>query len=254
MKKIAFITGFLCLTLHVAQAQYGSWGTDYRFGFQASPTFSWIKSTDKLLESAGTNTGLKLGVLGERYFAPNYAIMSGLGFGFNHGGTVQTGYQSGVYFPDSELSSSLLDTLPVNSKLHYRLTYIEVPVGLHLRGGTNENAKLKFFGEAPVITFGFTSKALGDIRGTDRQNSDDENIREDVAGVSMSWGFGGGIEYEIATSATFVAGLFFQQQFTDFTGSGSVAAKDARTGAITWKDEKAKTTMSFITLRMGIYF
>lgn len=244
MKKIALVFGFLlaCQGMMLAQSQF-------RFGVQASPTFSWLRTDDKLIEGAGTNTGLKFGVLGEYYFANNYAYFGGLGFGFNHGGTLQIGYDSSALWPNTDLSNPSLQTLPKDAKLHYRLTYVEIPFGLRFRGGSNEDSRLKFYAEAPVFSLGFLTKALGDIRGTAIDRTEDENIRDDVNGLSLSWGVGAGIEYEIASSATVVAGLSFQQQFTDMTGDkGSVQ----RNGD--WKQEKSRGAFNALSLRLAFFF
>ena len=102
-----------------------------------------------------------------------------------------------------------------------------------------------------MFTLGFVSKAQGDIRGNTPVTSEDENIRDDVNGLSLSWGIGGGIEYEAASNATIVVGLFFQQQFTDMTDdAGSVF--DSRTSA--WKKENSKGAFNALSLRLAFYF
>ncbi|MFN4254458.1 MAG: porin family protein [Saprospiraceae bacterium] len=251
MKKIALaLAFFLAFIAAQSQAQTSDY-QKFRFGFQASPTWSKLTTSDKLIESAGTNWGLKLGVMAENYFAPNYAIVTGLGFGFNQGGTIQNGYEAGTFWTKSELSSENFRSLPKNAKLHYRMTYVEVPIGLKMRGGSNEDSRMKFYAEAPVFTLGFLTKALGDVRGTNEKNTEDENIREDVNGLALSWGLGGGIEYEVATSATLVAGISYQKQFTDLTDDGGNVLP---AGATEPKSEKSKGTLGIITLRVGVFF
>lgn len=251
MKKSILLLTFFCCLAGGAFAQE----TGFRFGFQASPTWSWLSSSDKELEGAGANWGLKIGMLGEAYFAPNYAITSGIGFGFNQGGTLQTGYQKGVYFPGSspDFSVAGLDTLPADAKLHYRLRYVEIPLSLRIRGGSGEDARLQYFAELPIFTLGFRSKALLDIRGTNTQNIEDENIQEDVNALSLSWGLGGGLEYELAPSTRLAAGLYWQQQFTDAdTDKGTVT--DPRKNNAEWKKLDAKTSGRQLSLRIAVFF
>ncbi|MCC6461036.1 MAG: PorT family protein [Saprospiraceae bacterium] len=246
MKKIALALGFLFALQGLAFSQ-----NTFRFGVHASPTWSWLRTDDKLLESSGSNWGLKFGVAGEFYFATNYAFTAGLGFGFNQGGTILNGYNQGVFWPKTDLSIPQLDTLGKDAKLHYRLTYVELPVGLRFRGGSSEDSRLKFYAEAPIFTIGFLSKAQGDIRGNTDFKSEDENIKADVNKLSLSWGVGAGIEYELAANATAVIGLTFQQQFTDMTSdNGSVF--DSRNS--TWKKEKSKGAFNALALRLGIFF
>ncbi|MCC6281163.1 MAG: PorT family protein, partial [Saprospiraceae bacterium] len=101
----------------------------------------------------------------------------------------------------------------------------------------------------PVFTLGFVTKSLGDIRGTNTQNTEDEDIRDDVNGLSLSWGLGGGIEYEFATSATLVAGIAYQQLFTDVTSDhGSVIKNNI------YEKEDSKGTLGMVSVRIGIFF
>ncbi len=245
MKKLLLALGLFvfCQVLALAQDQ------SFRFGAQVSPTWSWMNTTDKKLDGLGSNWGLKLGMLGEFYFAPNYAIVTGLGFGFNQGGTLQNGYSQASLWKDSELSDEKYRVVGQDAKLHYRLRYIEVPFGLKMRGGSGEDNPLKFYAEIPVFTLGFLTKALGDIRGTDN-NTEDEDIRDDVKGLSLSWGLGAGIEYEFASSTVATAGLSFQQQFTDVTGTGRVQ-KSIGADLV---DDKSKGTIGLIALRMAVFF
>jgi len=251
MKKIAFVfTFFLLLGAGAVSAQ-----KTFRFGLQVSPSWSWMRTDDKKLEGTGSNWGVKLGVVGEYYFAPNYAFMAGLGFGFNQGGNLQNGYSKGEFWPKSDLSVPLRE-LPMDAKLHYRINYVEVPFGLKLRGGSGEDNPLKYYIEVPTITLGFLSKATGDIRGDNNLtpgNEDEANdiaIRKEVNGLSLSWGLGGGIEYEFATNATLVVGLAYQQQFTDATTDNGRVSRDG----VEFVDEDAKATIRGLTLRVGIFF
>jgi hypothetical protein len=249
MKKIVLFLCFFAIIALNLHAQSNTDGSQFRFGLHTSPTWSWLRTDDKGLETIGSNWGIKIGTLGEYYFSNNYAFMSGIGFGLNQGGTIQNGYEKGVFWKDSELSLPGLDTLSKNAKLHYRLNYIEIPLGIRMRGGSNEDQALRFYAEAPVFTIGFRSRALGDIRGTQGQNTEDEVIKKDVIGASLSWGAGAGIEYELATHATLVAGLSYQQQFTDLTPNNGAILKNS-----TWQKEKSKATIGLIALRLGVFF
>ena len=79
MKKIVAIAAFLSLSLSMIAQD------DIRFGFQLSPSFSWMNTNVSKINPSGTNLGLKLGMTGEYYFRENYAFTSGIGFYFNNG-------------------------------------------------------------------------------------------------------------------------------------------------------------------------
>ncbi len=244
MKKIAIILFFAAFILSKADAQKG-----LRFGFQASPSWSWLSTDDRKLERVSSNWGVKLGALGEYYFADNYAITTGLGFGFNQGGSLLNGYSRWKPWDEADLTDIPSDTFLVDTKLHYRLTYVEIPIGLKMRGGSNEDSRFRFYAELPVFTLGFVTKGIGDIRGTNTQNLDDIDIRDEVKGLSLCWGLGGGIEYEFATNATLVAGIAFQKQFTDLTRDGFIEKT-----AGNWTKEDSKATFGNLALRLGIFF
>jgi hypothetical protein len=254
MKKIAFVLFVLCFLGGQVAGQSRWDGTGLRFGVNTSPTFSWMKSEDKLIERAGTNLGIKLAVQGENYFTPNYAVFSGIGLLLNAGGTVQYGYTKSVPWPRSPLTVLINDTMPLpeNAKLHYRTTYVEIPLGFRMRGGSGTDSPLSYFAEAPVFTLGFVTNALGDIRGVGAAfNREDEVIRDDVNGLSLSWGAGAGIEYELAAHATLVFGLYYQHQFTDLTSDKGRVFDSVRSS---WRDEDARTSIRAITTRVGLYF
>lgn len=251
MKKIALITicCLFCAALTFAQSNEGS---RFRFGVQASPTWSWLKSDVSYLENGGSNWGLKLNFMMEKFFQPNFALTSGIGFGFNHGGTLQSGYAQYRPWIGSDLAIDLNESdtlsLPEKSKLHYRLRYVEVPLGAKILFGTGEDSNLQFYAE-PVITLGFLTQAFGDIRGAGSKfDVNDQNIRQDVNGLALSWGFGGGVEYAISGRTSLIGGFFYQNQFTDITQK---ARAKVDTGS-NWSDEKAKTSFRSVTLRIGV--
>ena len=75
MKKIVMVLGIFLgvCSLSTAQVEF----EDVRFGFQMSPTFSWMNANVTTINTSGTNLGLKLGMMGEYYFRENYAVTGG---------------------------------------------------------------------------------------------------------------------------------------------------------------------------------
>ncbi len=241
MKKIVTLAAFLLLLLQTSFSQ------EFRFGFQISPTFSWISSSDNKINGNGTNLGLRLGMLGEKYFAENYAILMGLGFAFNQGGTLRhdTG---GNFWPNSSLSDEMLNTgndaLPNGINLKYGLQYVELPLALKMR--TQEFGYIRYYFEIPRFTLGINTQARGAITGGGI-NAEKENISEDVVFFNVAWGLGGGIEYNLNESTSLIGGLFYQNGFTD-------ATKDKNAVKNTGEAEDSKGTVSSITLRLGVMF
>ena len=205
MKKIAAIAAFFSLVSTLSAQE------ELRFGFQLSPTFSWMTTNTNQVNNSGTNLGLKMAMIGEFYFRENYAFTSGLGFAFNQGGTLLHEL-SGKYWPNSDLP---IDTLPDGVKLKYKLQYLEIPLGLKMR--TREFGYLRYYLE-PALTLGFRTQSTGSVKGRNVGNDVEKiNIKQEVNGLNLSWGVGGGIEYALSESTSLVTGLSFQVGIADVT-------------------------------------
>lgn len=241
MKKIVAIAAILSLTSSLVTAQ-----DDIRFGFQLSPSFSWMTANTNRINPSGTNMGLKLGMIGEYYFRDNYAFTTGIGFFFNSGGTLLHEY-GGSYWTRSDLGPSL-DTLPDNVKLKYGVQYLEIPVGLKMR--TREFGYLRYFLE-PSLFIGLKTQARGNIKGAGVGNEEEKiNIRNEVNNLNLSWGVGAGLEYTLSENTSLVGGLGFQIGFADVTDDNGTVFDPVRGD----RRENSKGSINAITLRLGVIF
>ena len=236
MKKIVAIAAFFLGLFFHTHAQDG----DLRLGFQVSPMFSIMSTDENAINSDGANLGLKLGMMGEYYFRENYAIIGGLGFSFNSGGTLRYENTNANTFPwqGSELPPNVDPAFPGAKEFKYNLQYVEIPFGLKFK--TKEFGYLRYFAEIPVFTLGFRSQARGAVEFTN-VNEDKIDIKEDVRALAFSWGAGGGIEYAVSDGTSIVGGISFQRQFTD-------ASKNYGSEV----DSRAQITN--IILRLGVMF
>ncbi len=258
MKKIVLLSFIMFCSTLVLFAQ------DFRFGFQVSPTRSWMYSNDNTITRENGNTGLKLGVLGEYYFSERYAITGGLGFAFNQGGTLkhETG---GNFFKESDLSNPALNTgdkpLPDNVLLTYKIQYVEIPIGLKMR--TDEIGYFRYFAEIPIFPLAIRTQGRGDIEGGGIRETD-LNINKDVTVFSVSWGLGAGIEYSVSSNTAIVAGLYFQNGVIDATDNSARQATTLISDGGTpdditddmWetRSEDSNSRIGSITLRLGVLF
>ena len=243
MKKIVSVATFLILFGSMVFGQ-----ANFRFGFQLSPNISWLSSDDNTINGNGSNLGLKLGMMGEKYLtdSENYAVTFGLGFAFNQGGTLKhdTG---GDFWPKSDLSSDLFHSLPDGINLKYGIQFVEIPVGFKMR--TQEFGYFRYFIE-PGMTLGIGTQARGAVSGVTGFSTDNENIKNDINGLNLSWGIGGGVEYGIGESTALLGGIFFQNGFVDVTDDS--ARKIPLTGEPETEDSKG--TIKSITIRLGVMF
>ena len=242
MKKIAATFAFLSLLFVSSNAQ-----SDFRFGFEASPSVSWIRTDDNSIEGNGANLGMRLGVNGEKYFAENYALTFGLGFAFNQGGTLNhtTG---GDLWPTNELSKDILHELINDVDLKYGIQYVEIPFGFKMR--TNEFGYIRAYAELPRFILGTRTQSRGAIEcGGSEYDVEKENIKKVVHPLSLSWGIGGGAEYTINENTSIVAGLYFQNGITDISKDGTQLLDGGET-----RKENSKAKIGSITLRIGVIF
>lgn len=249
MKKIVFTLVLISTFCMLVSAQ-----GDFRIGFNVSPNITWMGTDVTYINTNGTNLGLDVGIIGEYYFAERYAVTAGLGFAFNQGGKLQYdnrgNYWTNTEFENTDLNSDEADLLPSGTNLRYGIQYVEIPLGLKLL--TSEFGYVRFFADAPILTIGIRAKTNGDISMTNVPEYDvvDQNIKEEIAGIALSWGLGAGVEYSVGANTSLVAGLYFNQLFTDTTkdnGTYVNAASEVKT-------EDSKTFINGITLRLGVMF
>ena len=251
MKKIVVIALFFGLFLNTGFAQ-----NDFRFGFQASPSFSWMSTNDNQINGNGTNLGFKLGVVGENYFQERYALTFGLGFSFNTGGTLRH-TQGGNYWANSDLNNvAEYRSLQPEVNLKYSLQYLEIPVGFKMT--TQEFGYLRFFAQVPVFTLGILTQAKGDISGPNVITPiEDLDIKKDVNFLTLSWGLGGGVEYSIGENTSLIGGISFQSSFIDLTknkGAEKFVYDELSGGVISREDEDSKGNMGAIVINIGVMF
>lgn len=245
MKKIVVLAAFLCFVSTIAFAQEEM---NIRFGFQLSPSFSWMTSNTNRINSSGTNLGIKLGMFGEFYFRENYAFVSGIGFHFNSGGTVLHEF-GGSYWHDTDIVTSE-NPLSDMVKLKYSIQYVEIPALLKMR--TKEFGYIRYYVE-PGFNIGIKTQARGNVNDPKIGGIDPDekfDIRKEVNPLNLSWGIGGGIEYSLSESTSLIAGLGLQFGFIDVNDDGSDEyIKDGQT-----LSENSNEKINSITLKLGIKF
>jgi len=233
MKKLAIFLLFSLVCTVFAQAQ-----NKFRIGIQASPALSWLSTDNKNINGNGANLGFKFGALVEYDIAENYSFIGGANLAFNHGGTLKYN-NGGLYWP-----SVTSDNLPDGVNLKYNLQYVEIPMGIKMR--TNEFGLFRFYAELPVFTLGFATKRIGDIKSAGNSNREKENIKKEVKGFTVSWGFGIGTEYDLSSTTKLVGGFAFQKSFVDLTeNSGKIG------GTVT---DDSKAAMGALALKIGVIF
>jgi long-subunit fatty acid transport protein len=199
MKKILLVA-ILCLCTTFIFAQQQDTFKGFKLGLTAHPTFGYIKSDIPGVVSDGLRAGFTYGLLGDFYFAQNYAFSTALKLTTINGQTKQNSN---------------------NEQKVYKLQYIEVPATVKLC--TSEKNGLKFFGQFGLGN-GFNVRAKQDIKGASSTPvQTDVDIYKSTAFYRASLIIGAGAEFTVGEKTKLSGGLTFDNGFTDIqTGSGTL--------------------------------
>lgn len=172
----------------------------FKLGISAHPTFGWLKSEIDGVKSNGLRAGFSYGLVGDFYFADNYAFTTGLKLTTINGQTEnqQTGEQR-----------------------IYKLQYLEIPAKIKL--ATNEMNGLRFYGEFGLGN-AFNVGAKQDVKGVSgTANVEDANISKQTSFYRASLVIGGGTQFLVGEKTALDVGLSFNNGFTDIKkGPGTI--------------------------------
>ncbi len=244
MKKIVIL---LLAVLCFSQNSFAQDGP-FKFGIHLSPGFSWLNPTDdQTISRAGSNILFSMGVMGDYYFAENYAFAGGLNYTLNQGGkmTYNT-FGTATFFPDSQLevTNFNIDSLSSGTTITRQLHYVEIPVSLKMRTNELGNSMLRGWAQAPVFTIGFNSQARAEVNAPEG-SAEKLNIGKDTDFMNISWGLGGGVEFYPNDQQTAItAGVFFQSGLVDVTNN---IFKDGQ-------DINPSERLTNIIVRLGVMF
>lgn len=223
---------------------------DLRFGFQMSPTFGWMTTNNNLINSDGTNLGLKMGLMAEFYFRDNYSFSTGINFQLNAGGTLfyEDSFEEVNIWQDDIDGVSEFDFTGGNS-FKYDLQYVEIPFGLTLR--TREFGYLRYYVQ-PLFTLGFLTQSRGKVNNSPDVDSEESfDIGTATNAFNLGWGLGAGVEYSISESTALVGGIAFQSGFADVTKDKNTSL--TRSGRMPTEDDSLGK-INAIVIRLGLMF
>jgi hypothetical protein len=261
MKKILLIVIMAMLTT-VADAQTKDW----KIALHVDPNVSWLKPDNKNLTSGDNKLNFGFGVAIDRMFTDNYAI----GTGFN---LINTGGQLSYF--DERITEDGVRTIARMDRI-YKLKYAEIPLTLKLR--TNEIGYITYWAQVGV-GLGVNIKSKSDdiidykklengtnpdtLRWIDAttiidESIEDEDIADDISIFRTSLIIAGGIEYNLSGDASIVAGVCFNNAFSNVLKGEGVTDSNNEPGfnALdnTPKAFDLKGISNFISLQVGILF
>jgi len=202
------------------------------FGFRMAPNIGWVKPDASAYDSEGITVGFSWGFIAEFPMAENYSFSTGFNILFN----------SGKLSYPHQINNNLgvLDR-------RYGFKYLELP--LMLRLFTSDRGGPMFYGQ-----IGLGTGILLDARGKDlfidadktkpRQDFDKEKITDEIKLFRAALIVGLGIEYPLGPSLRGLAGLSFNNGFSDVLKGSNVVDNSI----------SHKAFNSFVELNLGLLF
>jgi hypothetical protein len=213
-------------------------------GFKVSPNLSWVRMMEGNLENKGMKPSFSYGLIGDFMIArnPNYWLS---------GEMLISSFPVSVAATDTLYSGKKPYT---NAVFNYKLQYIQLPVSLKLK--TGEIGRITYWGQFglapsfmirnkvttlsnPDVYAGATNSHTPNSRANDIYDfsGSTKSFEDNVLTLRASMIMGAGIEAKISGKSSFIAGLRFDNGFTD----------------LFW-DKKADGRNNYLGLQLGILF
>ena len=196
-KSLLFVGLMLAMSLTMSAQNNG-----FAFGFKLGPGFDWTGSTTGAAVNEGLRTGFGVGVVAEYYFAPNYALVTGVNVNMNRG---HYSFDNGRMVMGAD-SVSVLETYKVDRM--YKATVYEIPLMLKMM--TNE------LGNLPLRAYAQVGAGLGyaqRVKVLDDKATDYVATNKEYSNLRASMKIGAGAQYALDESTRVFAGLYFSHDF-----------------------------------------
>lgn len=196
----------------------------FRLGLTATPTFGWIKPEQG--KTDGIALGFSYGLIGDFNFAPNYSFSTALTITSINGKSTEANVLP-YYIASSSAAPKAYD-------LKYKLQYVDLPLTIKLKTVKADGKRwYGQFGLSNSINISAKQDAVtgGTVVGDNLNVSD--NIKLYRAGLII----GGGGEFDISGNTSIVAGLTFNNGFTNIVTD---KARDVRN--------------HYLALNFGVFF
>jgi hypothetical protein len=230
---------YLILTLTAICFTLLSTAQEFRFGFKASPSISWVKSNSKTLSPNGSGIGFSYGLMGDFGISDNYAFSTEI---------LVTDMRSKFTMNDTVLTHNSQTYSDVS--LDYKTKYLQIPLSLKMKTGPVGKSEMVYYGQFGIApSFLISSKVKvsaspGYIEGDFYNNNSSENdglgfneFIDDINFVRIPMILGAGIEYPMSGNTSLVLGVRFDNSFIDMLD-----------------DKKREAINNYLGLNIGVFF
>jgi len=229
MKRFFALLGLSLFTLQGVNAQ-----TQYerlRFGLQFSPNFSWVSPQNRFVNAESAGFGFSYGLMAEYKLTENYMFHSGLSITqLSHFASLDSNTYRNTGAPGNQ--QKIYDV-----NYSYRAQYLEIPLAIKMR--TNQMGAVRFYGIFG-LEVGFLLQAKAKIKNGSPlfdpeeyffvNRSEDEVIptvtaNDDLSAIRMGILMGAGVEYLVSGNTHVVAGLRFNNPFSEHFSGPEMTAR-----------------------------
>ena len=246
----------------------------YRLGFKVSPNISWLASDNSNMTVGDKSLQFGYGLNFDIFFADNYAI--GTGFNINNTGGKYS-YFAQYTGDDIDAAGTVITNMSQVGLISrdLRLQYLQIPLTFKMKTaeigyitywgqfGLGLNMNLKALSDDDIDYLYYQNKNSYAWEKSNRESSSvsTNDIKNEINIFSSNLIFAAGIEYSLSGNTSLLAGLTFQNGFTDaFKGSG--VAKDQSTNSPVFYNDATKKAKQFdlsglpnyVELNIGILF
>ncbi|WP_316801914.1 porin family protein [Pedobacter nototheniae] len=205
MKRIGtiLILSFLSFGAWAQNSPLTSYG--FRLGLTATPTIGWIKPEQG--KTDGVALGFSYGLIGDFNFAPNYSFSTALTITSVNGKSTEVDPSNII----RAVPNGVGPNVPVAYDLKYKLQYLDLPLTIKLK-------TIKADGKRWYGQFGLSNSFLLNAKQdavTSNTKIDGMNIYDYSKFYRAGLIIGGGGEFDISGNTSIVAGLTFNNGFTN---------------------------------------
>lgn len=226
MKKIStiLILTFLSFGVWAQNSPLTNYG--FRLGLTATPTIGWIKPEQG--KTNGVSLGFSYGLMGDFNFAPNYSFSTALTVTTINGKSTEA---DPIYI--KSLDNTANPNIPVAYDLKYKIQYLELPLTIKLK--TIKTEGKRYYGQFGLSNSFMLSAKQDAVNGNTK--IDNVNISDYTKFYRAGLVIGGGGEFDISGNTSIIAGLTFNNGFTNIT-----------------TDKNRNVKNHYLALNFGVFF
>ncbi len=274
MKKINILILFCLLTASSFAQTTNTPTNKYRLGFKVSPNVSWLTSDNSNMTVGDKSLQFGYGLNFDIFFAENYAIGTGLNINNTGGKYSYFAQYTGDDVNAQGVAISNMKQVGLISR-DLRLQYLQIPLTFKMKTseigyitywgqfGLGLNMNLKALSTDNIDYLVYQDKSTLDWVASNRQSTSEsmQDIKNEVKIFSSNLIFAAGIEYNLSGNTSLLAGLTFQNGFTNaLNGTGVVKDQSKNAPVFNGGASNAPKTFqlsgvpNYIELNIGILF